>query len=167
MVDTALAGEWVLDPARSSVSLRSRSMGGLIRVSGEFRQVTGHGTITDDGQVGGTLTIRTASIDTKNAKRDTHLRSADFFHSDTYPDIVYTVRGIEQAGPGVTVTGLLSIRDQQRPLTFDGTATVGEAEVRLDADVRVNRADFGLTWNWMGMVSMVNDLGIRAVFTRR
>jgi polyisoprenoid-binding protein YceI len=66
------------------------------------------------------------------------------------------------------VTGTLSVRDRARPLTFDGTAAVhGDGEVWLDAAVHINRADFGLTWNLMGLVSMGNTLTIHAVFTKR
>jgi len=164
----ALAGEWTLDPARSAVSLHSRSIGGLVRVNGVFRDVSGEGSVSASGEVSGTITVAAASVDTKNARRDAHLRSADFFDSDTYPAITFTVSGIRPAGQGVTVTGALTVRDCARPLAFDSTAVVQEnAEVRLDAEVDVNRADFGLTWNRLGLVSMENTIAVHAVFTRR
>jgi polyisoprenoid-binding protein YceI len=166
--DAALAGEWMLDPSRSTVSLKNRSMWGLVPVNGIFRQVTGKGTVSPAGEVSGAITVAAASIDTKNTRRDTHLRSADFFDSDNYPDITFTVDGIRPSGQGVTVTGTLSVRDLARPLTFAGTATASEdGEVWLDAAVRINQADFGLTWNLMGLVSMNNTLTVHAVFTRR
>jgi polyisoprenoid-binding protein YceI len=162
-----LTGEWVLDPSRTTVSLLSKSMG-VVKVKGSFGQVTGEGTITAAGQVGGTLTVAAASIDTKNPKRDKHLRSADFFDSDNYPDITFTVAGIEPSGQGATVTGTLRVHGRERPLTFDGTVAVpGDGEVWLDATVVVNRADFGLTWNLLGMASMISTLTIHAVFARR
>jgi polyisoprenoid-binding protein YceI len=66
------------------------------------------------------------------------------------------------------VTGMLTVRDRTRPLSFEALASVpGDGEIWLDAEARVNRADFGLTWNLMGLVSMYNTLTIRAVFTRR
>jgi polyisoprenoid-binding protein YceI len=65
------------------------------------------------------------------------------------------------------VTGTLRVRDRTRPLTFDAAAAHEGGEVRLDAVVRVNRGDFGLTWNFLGMVSMSTTLAIRAVFARR
>src|SRR5580693_2698722 len=80
--DGAVAGEWIVDPSRSAVSFKSGSMWGLVRVHGVFRQVTGNGTVSPTGEVSGALTVSAASVDTKNAKRDTHLRSADFFDSD-------------------------------------------------------------------------------------
>jgi|SRR5215469_4848193 len=166
--DAALAGEWVLDPSRSTISLKNRSAAGLIRVNGVFREVSGNGTVAPDGEVSGTLTVAAGSIDTRNSRRDRHLRSADFFDSDSYPDITFTVESIRPSGRGVTVTGALRIRDRARPLSFDGRAAVpGDGEVWLDADVEINRADFGLTWNLMGLVSMNNTLTVHAVFTKR
>jgi polyisoprenoid-binding protein YceI len=126
--DAALAGEWILDPSRSTVSLKSRSMWGLARVNGVFRQVTGNGTVSPAGEVSGAITMAAASIDTKNTRRDTYLRSADFFDSDNCPHITFTADGIRPSGQGVTVTGTLSVRDRARPLTFDGTAAVHEGE---------------------------------------
>jgi polyisoprenoid-binding protein YceI len=126
--DAALAGEWILDPSRSTVSLKSRSMWGLARVNGVFRQVTGNGTVSPAGEVSGAITMATASIDTKNTRRDTYLRSAGFFDSDNCPHITFTADGIRPSGQGVTVTGTLSVRDRARPLTFDGTTAVHEGE---------------------------------------
>jgi polyisoprenoid-binding protein YceI len=112
--------------------------------------------------------VGAASIETKNTRRDTHLRSADFFDSDHYPDITFTVDSVRPSGQGVTVAGTLTVRDRARPLTFAATASVHDnAEVWLDAEVRVNRADFGLTWNQMGTASMNNTLTIHAVLTKR
>lgn len=163
--DGALAGEWTLDSSRSTVSLTSKSLL-VVPVRGVFRQVTGHGTVSPAGAVRGTLTVGAATVDTRNAKRDTHLRSADFFDSDNHPDITFTVEDIRPAGDGVTVTGALSVRGRARPLSFDGTATVhGDGEVWLDAAAHINRADFGLTWNRMGLVSMDSTITVHAVFT--
>ena len=168
LADGALAGEWALDPGKSRVQLKSRVLGGLIRVTGVFRDVSGNGTVSPDGQVSGTFTVAAASIDTKQAKRDTHLRSADFFDTGNHPDITYTVHGIRPSGPGAEVTGTLTVRDRTRPLSFAAVATVqSDGELSLDAEVHINRADFGLTWNFLGMVSMGNTLTIHAVFTRR
>lgn len=168
LADGALAGEWVLDPSRSSIGLKNRSMRGLVRVTGVFREVSGNGTVRPNGAVSGTLTVAAASIDTKNTRRDSHLRSADFFDSGHHPDIIFTADGIRPSGPGVAVTGTLTVRDRTRPLSFEAAASVpGDGEIWLDAEVRVNRADFGLTWNLLGTVSMHNALTIHAVFTRQ
>ena len=166
LADGALAGEWVLDPRKSSIRLKSKSMG-LIPVNGVFREVSGNGTVSPDGEVSGTIRVGAASIDTKNAKRDTHLRSADFFDSGNNPDITFTADGIQASGLVVAVTGALTVRGRTRPLAFDAAASVrGDGGIWLDAEVHVNRADFGLTWNRMGMVSMNNTIIIHAVFTR-
>ena len=165
--DAALAGGWALDPRRSRIRLKSKVIG-LVPVNGVFRQVSGNGTVSPDGQVSGTLTVAAASIDTNNTRRDTHLRSADFFDSGNHPDITFTADGIRVSGQGVAVTGALTVRGRTRPLSFDAAASVqGDGEVWLDAEVHINRADFGLTWNLIGMVSMDNTLTVHAVFTRR
>jgi polyisoprenoid-binding protein YceI len=66
------------------------------------------------------------------------------------------------------VTGALTVRDLTRPLSCDAAASgQGDREIWLDAEVVINRADFGLTWNLLGMASMNNTLTIHAVFTRR
>jgi polyisoprenoid-binding protein YceI len=166
--DGALAGEWVLDPRRSSIQLKTRSMWSLTPVDGVFRQVNGQGTVSPDGEVSGTVTVAAASIDTNNTRRDTHLRSTDFFDSAHHPDITFTTDGIWPSGQDVAVTGALTVRDRTRPLSFAAAASVpGDGELGLDAEVPINRADFGLTWNLLGMASMHNALTIHAVFTRR
>jgi polyisoprenoid-binding protein YceI len=168
LADGALAGDWVLDPRASSIRLRSRSMWGLAPVNGVFREVSGHGTVSADGGVSGTVTVAAASIDTRNPRRDKHLRSADFFDCGSNPDITFTADGIRPSGQGVAVTGALTVRDRTRPLAFDAAASVqGNGEIWLDAEVHINRADFGLTWNQMRMTSMNNTLTIHAVFTHR
>jgi polyisoprenoid-binding protein YceI len=167
LADGAMAGEWVLDPRKSSIRLKSKSMG-VIPVNGVFREVSGHGIVSPGGEVSGTVTVAAASIDTKNTRRDTHLRSADFFDSGNHPDITFTADDIQASGQGVVVTGTLTVRGRTRPLSFDAVASVqGDGAIWLDAEVHVNRADFGLTWNQLGMVAVNNTLTIHAVFTRR
>jgi polyisoprenoid-binding protein YceI len=143
-------------------------MWGLVPVKGVFGQVSGQGTVSAAGDVSGAMTVSAASIDTKNKKRDTHLRSADFFDSDTYPDITVTVNQARLSGQGVTVSGSLTVRDLTKPLTFDATVSAAsDSEISLDAEVPVNRTDFGLTWNQMGMASVHNTITVHAVFTKR
>jgi polyisoprenoid-binding protein YceI len=168
LTDGDLVGEWVLDPRKSSVRLKTRSMWGLAPVKGVFREVSGNGTISSDGQVSGTVTVAAASIDTKNARRDTHLRSADFFDVANNPDITFAADHIRPSGQGVAVAGALTVRGRTRPLSFDAAASVqGDGGIWLDAEIRINRADFSLTWNPMGLVGVNNTLAIHAVFTRR
>ncbi len=165
--DGALAGEWVLDPRRSSIRLKTMTMG-LVRVNGVFREISGHGTVSADGEVSGTLTVAAASIDTSNTRRDTHLRSAEIFGSGNHPHITFTADGIRPSGQGVAVTGALTVHGHTRPLSFDAAASVpGNGEIWLDAQARINRADFGLTWKSDGLASMTSTLTIHAVFARR
>jgi polyisoprenoid-binding protein YceI len=109
LADAALAGDWALDGARSTIGLRSRSIWGLAPVKGVFGQATGHGTISPAGEVSGTITVAAGSIETKNAKRDRHLRSGDFFEAETFPHITFSVERLEPSGDGVTMTGQLTV----------------------------------------------------------
>ena len=165
--DGTLTGSWILDPARSEVLLESRHSWGLRPVHGVFRQVTGNGTVTAAGQVTGTLTVAAESIDTKNKMRDKDLRSAKLFDIANHPDITCTVDSVQPASGGVRVTGSLTVRGRTRPLTFDAKVSAAAGEVRLDAEVPVNRADFGLTYSPMRMASLNNTITVHAVFTRQ
>ena len=166
--DGALAGEWVLDSRMSSMRVKTGLMGRLLPVQGVFRDLHGHGTVTAGGDFSGTLTVAASSVDTKNARRDTHLRSAAFLDTDNNPEISFTTNGLRPSGEGLAVTGALTIRGHTRPLSFDAAASVQNAgEVWLDAEVHINRRDFGITWSWAGMPSMNSTLTVHAVFTRQ
>jgi polyisoprenoid-binding protein YceI len=165
--DGTLAGSWILDPARSEVRLESRHTWGLRPVHGVFGQVTGNGAVTAAGQVTGTLTVAAGSIDTKNKMRDKDLQSAKIFDIANYPDITFTVDGIQPASEGVRVTGSLTVHGRTRPLSFDAKVTAAAGETRLDAEVPVNRADFGLTYSPLRMASLNNTITVHAVFTRQ
>ena len=162
-----LTGSWILDSDRSQVELRTRHTWGLRPLHGVFRQVTGNGTVTAAGQVTGILTVAAASIDTKNKMRDKDLRSAKVFDIASHPDITYTVDGMQPASGGVRVTGSLTVRGRTRPLSFNATVSAAAEEVRLDAEVPVNRADFGLTYSPLRMASLDNTITVHAVFTRQ
>jgi polyisoprenoid-binding protein YceI len=165
LVSGALTGGWVLDPRTSSVRLKTRSLG--IRVSGTFREVSGHGTVSPQGEVSGGITVSAASIDTKNTRRDKHLRSAEIFDVANTPDIAFALDGIRPSGRGASVTGALSVRDRTRPLSFDADVSVqGDRKIWLDAEVNIDRTHFGIPWNSMGMASRNNTLTIHAAFTR-
>ena len=165
--DGELAGSWALDASRSEVRLKTRSVWGLAPVKGVFRQVTGNGTVSAAGDVTGTITVSARSLDTKNKKREEHLRSADFFDVANHPDITFTADSIRPDNGGVRVTGSLTVRGRTRSVSFDAKVSSADGEVRLDGEVQVNRADFGLTWNRIGIASMHNIIAVDAVFTRQ
>ena len=165
--DGTLTGSWVLDPARSDVRLESRHTWGLLPVRGVFRQVSGSGTVTADGQVTGTITVAAGSVDTKSTMRDKDLRSAKVFDVANHPDITYTVDGMQPASEGARVTGSLTVHGRTRPVSFDAKVSVTGEEVHIDAEVPVNRADFGLTYSPLRMAPMHNTIVIHAVFTRQ
>ena len=166
--DPTLEGTWDLDPSRSSIRFTTRTMWGLVPVGGAFHQVGGGGVVTAESQVHGILTVKAASVDTKNVRRDRHLRSADFFDTDHYPDVTFAVETVQPAIAGVTVTGTLSVRDCTRPLSFGALPSLqGEDELTLDAELQIDRGDLGLTWGKRLGAGMSNTVTIHAVFTRR
>ena len=163
----ALAGHWTLDPAQSTVLLRAKTFWGLTTVKGRFGEVSGQGDVTPDGQVSGRLSVASASVDTRNPRRDTHLRSDDFFSADTHAAITFDLSGVDTAGEQPTVAGTLTVREQSQPLTFPVSASVSDSgEVTVDATVTVDRTAHGLTWNRGGMVGKTATIDVHAVFTR-
>ena len=167
LADGSLAGNWTLDPARSTATLKSRSMWGLVPVKGAFRKLEGAGTVSPTGEVTGRIELAADSLDTKNAKRDTHLRSPDFFHAEKYPAITFTLDKLTPAADNLTAEGTLTVREASRPITFPATATLAaDGEIVLDAAVQVDRSHHGLTWNQLGMASMHNTVTIHAAFTK-
>ena len=98
--------------------------------------------------------VRTASVDTGFAARDNHLRSADFFDAETYPELVVrSTRVRHKRGNDYTVTADVTIRDVTRPVGFDVEflgffpGMDGARHVGFSAKARVNRKDWGLDWN--------------------
>jgi polyisoprenoid-binding protein YceI len=166
LADGSLAGNWTLDPARSTATFASTSMWGLAKVKGVFPDLEGAGTVTPAGEATGHLAITTGTLTTKHGKRDTHLRSDDFFNSEKYPAITFSLGKIAPAGDGVEVSGSITVRDTSRPISFPATVALAGGDVVLDATVQVDRSDFGLTWNQLGMASMKNAITIHAVFTK-
>ncbi|HWG12602.1 MAG TPA: YceI family protein [Streptosporangiaceae bacterium] len=161
----SLTGDWTLDPRQSSIRLTSKLMG-LARVSGVFGEVSGTAAVGPDGAISGTVTVAAASIDTRNPRRDRHLRSADFFDSEYHPDLTFSTDTVRLSGQGATVTGALTVRGVTRPLSFEAVLSGrGDDEAGLDAEFRINRADFGLSWNVLGLASMMATVTIHATFS--
>lgn len=147
-------GTWQLDAAASTVGLKHRTMWGLVTVKGTFASFAGAGEVGPGGSATGTLTLDVTSLDTKNAKRDTHLRGADFFDAENHPEITYAVRAAElRDGGTVQVSGQLTVRGISRPHGLTARVTRADADaVTLDTEFTVDRAEFGLDWNQMGMM---------------
>ena len=144
-----------LDPAHTSAHFSVRHMM-ISNVKGEFTKVTG--TVKFDpkrleaSSVEGV--IDAASINTRDAQRDAHLKSADFLDAEHYPDLRFRSTAIEAGGDGYTVRGELTIRGIARDVTLrvtDVTAEVrdpwGNTRVGATATTKIKRSDFGLNWN--------------------
>jgi polyisoprenoid-binding protein YceI len=161
MTDTAIStlptglesGTYVIDPSHSEVGFTARHAM-VTKVRGTFSDVEGTLVFGQDA-AGATATavLRTASVDTRNADRDAHLRSGDFFDAETYPEITFRSTGVRVAGGEYVLDGELTIKGVTRPVTleveFGGVATdpFGNVRVGFSAETTVNRRDFGLTWN--------------------
>jgi polyisoprenoid-binding protein YceI len=147
-------GLWQLDRTASTVAIKHKTMWNLVTVQGTFAVTGGGGEVLPDGSATGTVTLDAASLDTKHAKRDKHLRSADFFDIENYPTITFAAERLVLSPDGTAqVTGQLTVRGVSRTQTL--TATVNQAkpdEVVLDAEFIVDRDQFGLSWNQLGML---------------
>lgn len=147
---------WEIDPSHSSAQFAVRHLA-VSTVRGEFSKVTGVIRLdeTDITRSSVEATIDTASLDTRDEKRDAHLRSADFFDTVKFPTITFRSRRIEQAANGhLLVTGDLTIRGVTREavLDVDGLAPAvkdpwGNTKSGATATTRINRKDFGVSWN--------------------
>jgi polyisoprenoid-binding protein YceI len=165
--NASLAGEWVLDGKRSKVILRTRHTWGLLPLTGVFGEVSGQGAVSEAGVASGALTVAAASVETKNPKRDKHLRSADFFDVEKFPGITFVARKVEAEAGGITVTGDLTVRGTTRTITFPASVqAVSDNEVTIDAEIPVHRKDYGLNWNFIGIASFNNVIAVHAVFTK-
>ncbi|HEV2638747.1 MAG TPA: YceI family protein [Actinocrinis sp.] len=164
-----LPGVWTLDAAASSVKFSHKTMWGLVTVKGAFTELEGEGELPESGAARGSVTVAAASVDTKHTKRDTHLRSADFLDVGTHPSIVFTATQITPTGHDtVDIVGELAVRGAQRPLSFSARALeADDTAVVLTAELTVDRTDFGLTWNQLGMMKGAAQLTLTLRFTRR
>jgi polyisoprenoid-binding protein YceI len=145
---------WQLDPQASSVAITSKTFWGMSTVRGTFGHVSGSGETLADGTARGRLEVDASSIDTKNDKRDTHLKSADFFDAAEHPQIVAELNRMNREGDDtVAVHGTLTAAGKSRPLSFNAKITEATADtLTLQADTVVDRHDFGMNWNQLGMV---------------
>ncbi len=149
-----LDGTFVLDASHTRIGFVTRHAM-VTKVRGSFNSFEGTATTGPDlANASISVEIDPASIDTRNADRDTHLRSADFFDAEQFPKIKFVSTEITAPDDDVLrVTGDLTIKDVTRPVTIDfeyhGSVIDpwGNTRVGLEGSVVVNRKDFGLTWN--------------------
>jgi polyisoprenoid-binding protein YceI len=168
VADGSATGEWVLDQDATRVEFHSTSMWGLAKVHGRFTSVSGEGSVGPDGAVTGELAVEASSLDTKNSRRDKHLRSKDFFDVTRHPTVTYAVDGISpQDGNRVEIDGALTARGQRRPLRFTAAVTEATADaVTVEAELDVDRSQFGMTWSPLKVASMHNRVVVNARFRR-
>ena len=119
-----------------------------------------------DGTVSGSVVFDAASIDTKNKKRDKHLRTADFFEVETYPTFTFALTSARPVSNGqLELSGTLTIRDQSRPLTLTADVQSTETSVTISTEFDIDRSEWGLTWAKMG-AGVANHVVIQAQFTK-
>ncbi|HTI74506.1 MAG TPA: YceI family protein [Mycobacterium sp.] len=161
-------GIWSVDPNRSTIGFRAKSMWGIAPVKGHFTEFSGDGQITDTQTVFGRIDIHTASLDTKLSKRDEHLRSAHYFDAERFPDISVVVTGAEAInGDTVDLRAQLTVKGTTASLPLRAmVAMVGDGAVRLSAKATVDRKDFGVDGNLMGMLTDKVTISGDVVFRR-
>jgi polyisoprenoid-binding protein YceI len=162
------AGRYVLDPAQTSVAIRQKGLWGLVTVKGTFATVTGDGEVLPDGTANGVVRVDAASIDTKQAKRDTHLRSADFFDIEQFPLIQFDVASASREANGnAGVEGRLTVRGVTQPQAISAAVTAVEPDaVTLTTEFTVDRTAFGLLWNQMRAIRGLATVTATLRFTR-
>jgi polyisoprenoid-binding protein YceI len=142
-------------------------MWGLAKVKGNFTALRGSGTIAQNGEVSGTLVIDAASISTGLAKRDKHLRTADFLDVAKYPTLEFAVTSARISPTGeVTLAGAFTARGQTRPLEVQGQVTgVGTDRLTITGLADIDRSEWGIVFTKMGS-KLDNRITIIAVLTR-
>jgi polyisoprenoid-binding protein YceI len=148
-------GIWSIDPNRSTIGFTAKSMWGIAPVKGRFTDISGDGQITDNQTIFGRIDIHTASLDTKIGKRDEHLRSADYLDAEKFPDISVVITGAEAVnGDTVNLRAQLTIKGTTATLPLRATVEmVDDDAVRLSAKATIDRKDFGVNGNLIGMVT--------------
>ncbi|MBS4174632.1 YceI family protein [Bacillus sp. FJAT-49736] len=148
--------KWVVDATHSAIDFSVKHMM-VSKVKGAFHtfDATIEADPTDLTSATIDFTVDVASIDTRNADRDGHLKSADFFDAEKYPSMTFKATSIDKKGEDeYTVTGDMSIHGVTRPetflVTFEGLAKdpmSGAEKIGFSAEGKVKRSDYGLTWN--------------------
>ncbi|MFO0663064.1 MAG: YceI family protein [Polyangiaceae bacterium] len=153
---TAQAEAWAIDASHSSVTFSVRHMM-ITNVRGEFQKLAG--TVKYDAKrpeaAAVEVEIDVASIQTREEKRDAHLRSADFFDVEKFPTIKFSAAGITGATKdGFELTGDLTIHGVTRKVTLEVEGPTapskdpwGNTRIGATATTKIKRSDFGMTWN--------------------
>jgi polyisoprenoid-binding protein YceI len=146
---------WNIDSAHSHASFSIRHLV-ISNVRGEMGKVTGTVTLDDKDITRSTVeaTIDVTGIDTREPKRDEHLRSPEFFDAAKYPTITFKSTKVEKEGDGLKVTGNLTMRGVTKPVTLEvagPTAEIkdpwGMARRGVSAKAKLNRQDYGVSWS--------------------
>ena len=147
-------GTYAIDASHSHVGFKARHLV-VAKVRGSFSELAGAVTVAEDPlQSTVEVEVQLASIDTGDETRDVHLRSADFFDVENHPTMSFRSTGVRAVGGDrYEVDGELTVRGITKPLTlhvtFEGTAADpwGGERAAFSATGKVNREEFGLTWN--------------------
>lgn len=154
-VELAPTGTYTLDPTHTRIGFVARHAM-VTKVRGSFNEFAGTGHFDGDDPTNSTLeiTIQAKSIDTRNADRDAHLRSNDFFAMDEHPEITFRSTDIEaKSDTEFAVTGDLTIKGVTKPVTveveYTGTAVdpYGNRRIGFEGGTTINRKDWGVNWN--------------------
>lgn len=145
---------WKIDPTHSDVEFAVKHLM-ITTVKGRFSDVEGEIVIVPGNPSASTVsaTIKAASIDTRAGQRDDHLRSADFLHAESFPEITFRSTRIAGDGSSFKVIGDLTIRGTTREVILDATNEGstkdpwGGERIAFTAKTRIDRRDYGLTWN--------------------
>ncbi len=152
---TTLTGTYVIDATHSRIGFVARHAM-VTKVRGSFNEFEGSGNFDAETPTNSSLqlTVQAASIDTRNADRDGHLKGNDFFDMETYPQIIFSSTGVEQVDDNnYRVTGDLTIKGITKPVTvefeYTGSATdpFGNHRIGFEGKTTVNRKDWGVSWN--------------------
>lgn len=154
-MEAAVKTQWAIDPTHSEVTFKVKHLV-ISTVSGSFSSFDGtvetEGDDFEDAQV--EFSIDVNSISTNQEQRDAHLKSADFFDSETFPKITFRSTGFTKAGEDdYKLTGDLTIKDVTKPVTLDveygGSTTdfYGNYKAGFEVNGKINRKEFGLVWH--------------------
>jgi polyisoprenoid-binding protein YceI len=152
---TSTTGTYTIDASHSRIGFVARHAM-VTKVRGSFNEFEGTAYFDAENPAGSNLqlTIQAASIDTRNADRDGHLKGNDFFDMEAYPEITFVSTAVEQVDPeNYRVTGDLTIKGVTKAVTVDfeytGTAVdpYNNTRVGFEGKTTVNRKDWGVSWN--------------------